>query len=73
MGSKSAVAVALYLVIAGASPSFAQSPQQPTGTWANETGNQQFVYGGYSSDGTYMYIYGGYQYGFRQALYGLHG
>ncbi len=61
MGSKSAVVFALCLVIAGATTASAQ--QQPTGSWANESGSQYFYYGGSASDGTYMYIFGGYQYG----------
>ncbi len=59
MRSKSILSA--ILVIACASGAWAQ--QQPTGSWANESGGIQFVYGGFSSDGTYMYIYGGYQYG----------
>ena len=61
MGSKFTSAVALCLVLAVATPAFAQ--QAPTGSWANEQGGQQFVYGGFASDGTYMYLFGGYQYG----------
>jgi hypothetical protein len=61
MSLKSSFAVALCLSIAGAGSASAQ--QQPTGSWANETGGIQFVYGGFASDGTYMYCYGGYQYG----------
>src|SRR6185503_6313100 len=61
MGSKFASGVVLCLIIAGSTSAFAQ--QQPTGTWANESSGQQFVYGGFASDGTYMYLLGGYQYG----------
>src|SRR5262245_56711724 len=59
MGSKAFLSA--LLVIACASGAWAQ--QQPTGSWANEQGGQQFVYGGFASDGTYMYCFGGYQYG----------
>ena len=59
MGLKPLVSV--FVVFACASGAWAQSA--PTGTWANETGNQQFQYGGSASDGTYLYLFGGYQYG----------
>jgi hypothetical protein len=57
------------VVLAASGPAFAQSPTQPTGSWAVETPssgvayNLSSPYGGSASDGTYMYIFGGYQYG----------
>jgi hypothetical protein len=50
------------LLAAGSSIASAQ-PQQPTGAWANETGQYNFYYGTIVSDGTYFYTCGGYQYG----------
>ena len=57
------------LILAVATPAFAQSPQVPTGSWAVENVssgvayNLSSPYGGFATDGTYMYIFGGYQYG----------
>ena len=50
-------------VVVAAVPAFAQ--QEPTGSWAAESGgtNLSSPYGGSASDGTYLYIFGGYQYG----------
>ncbi|HEY3226021.1 MAG TPA: hypothetical protein VGK61_03375, partial [Planctomycetota bacterium] len=63
MGSKALVVCLVAVLIAGASTASAQSPQQPTGSWANETSGQYFYMGGSASDGTYLYFFGGYQYG----------
>ena len=51
------------LVVACASGAYAQSPQQPTGTWANEASGAYFYYGSIVNDGTYAYLVGGYQTG----------
>src|SRR5688572_21118793 len=53
--------VALAILVAGSGAAWAQT--QPTGAWANETGNYNFYYGTMISDGTYFYVVGGYQYG----------
>ncbi len=69
VGSKLSILAAAILVLAASGVASAQSPQQPTGTWAVETPSSgtaypfQSPYGGSASDGTYMYIFGGYQYG----------
>ena len=59
------VGILVILVAAGAA--HAQSPQLPTGAWANKTGNYNFSYGGSASDGSYLYCFGGYQYGVSQS------
>jgi hypothetical protein len=51
------------LVVACASGAWAQSPTQPTGTWANEASGAYFYYGAIVNDGSYAYLVGGYQYG----------
>ena len=57
-------AFAVALVLAVASPAFAQ--QSPTGSWANEaTGEYLYTAGmGGCTDGTYLYTVGGYQAGY---------
>src|SRR5262245_37945975 len=56
-------AVALAILAVGAGSAWAQQPEQPTGSWANETSGAYFYYGAIATDGTYMYTFGGYQTG----------
>ena len=58
-----AVAVTLAAIFAGSSAAWAQSPQNPTGTWAAEASGAYFYYGAIVNDGTYAYLVGGYQTG----------
>src|SRR5262245_34109341 len=57
------IVVTLAVVIAGSGAALAQSPQQPTGTWAAEASGGYFYYGAIVNDGTYAYLVGGYQTG----------
>ena len=57
------IAVTLAVVFAACGSAWAQSPTQPTGTWANEASGAYFYYGAIVSDGTYAYLAGGYQSG----------
>ncbi|HTF55770.1 MAG TPA: kelch repeat-containing protein [Planctomycetota bacterium] len=61
MASRFQALVAVLALFVGSGIASAQV--SPTGTWANETGGQQFQYGTAASDGTYLYVFGGYQYG----------
>jgi len=63
MGSKTFAVCLAAVLVAAASTASAQSPQQPTGSWANETSGNYFYMGASASDGTYLYFCGGYQYG----------
>ena len=56
------VMLSAFLFVAGSSVAWAQ-PQEPTGSWADETGQYNFYYGTMVADGTYFYTVGGYQYG----------
>jgi MYXO-CTERM domain-containing protein len=62
-----AVAVTLAIAAAGSGSAWAQSPQNPTGTWAAEASGAYFYYGAIVNDGTYAYLVGGYQSGASNA------
>ncbi len=66
MRSKTSIMLCVLTILAAAATASAQSPQEPTGSWANEASGQYFYMGGYAQDGTYLYIIGGYQYGVSQ-------
>ena len=61
VASKSSIVGAALIVFAAAGVASAQSPQSPTGTWANEASGAYFYYGAIVNDGSYAYLVGGYQ------------
>jgi len=61
VASKSSIIGAALIVFAAAGVASAQSPQSPTGTWANEASGAYFYYGAIVNDGSYAYLVGGYQ------------
>jgi hypothetical protein len=62
MGSKGWGVVLAAAALIAACPA-ASAQVQPTGTWGPEASGDQFMYGGYATDGTYLYVFGGYQAG----------